>query len=189
MKCRYLDEQTDGKGLIFATGTPISNSLTEMYTMMRYLQLDKLKEMGLEYFDQWASIFTEISNEMELAPEGGGYRMRTRCARFQNLPELMNTFFEVADIKTAESLNLPRPEANFHTISCEPTEMQTEMIEVLGERADAVRKRQVKPHEDNMFVITNDGRKLGLDQRVINPLLPDAPNSKINKAAENIFDI
>ena len=136
-----------------------------------------------------ASIFTEPTSDMELAPEGSGYRMRTRCARFQNLPELMNTFFEVADIKTAESLNLPRPEANFHTVSCEPTEIQKKMVEVLSERADAVRNRQVKPNIDNMLAITNDGRKLGLDQRVINPNLPDDPNSKINQATNNIFNI
>jgi N12 class adenine-specific DNA methylase len=128
MKCRYLDEETGGKGVTFATGTPISNSLTEMYTVQRYLQYNKLEEMNLQHFDQWASIFTEPTSDMELAPEGSGYRMRTRCARFQNLPELMNTFFEVADIKTAESLNLPRPEANFHTVSCEPTEIQKEMV-------------------------------------------------------------
>lgn len=189
MKCRYLDEETGGKGVTFATGTPISNSLTEMYTVQRYLQFNKLEEMNLVHFDQWASIFTEPTSDMELAPEGSGYRMRTRCARFQNLPELMNTFFEVADIKTAESLNLPRPEANFHTVSCEPTEIQKEMIQALSERADAVRNRQVKPHEDNMLAVTNDGRKLGLDQRVINPNLPDEPTSKINQATENIFNI
>ena len=189
MKCRYLDEETGSKGVTFATGTPISNSLTEMYTMMRYLQFEKLEELGLQQFDQWASIFTEPTSEMELAPEGGGYRMRTRCARFMNLPELMNIFFEVADIKTAESLNLPRPEANFHTISCEPTEIQKDMVQALGKRADDVRNRRVKPHIDNMLTITNDGRKLGLDQRVINPLLPDEPTSKINQAVENIYTI
>ena len=189
MKCRYLDGETNSKGVVFSTGTPISNSLTEMYTMQRYLQYEKLVEMGLEHFDQWASIFTEPTSEMELAPEGGGYRMRTRCAKFMNLPELMNTFFEVADIKTAESLNLPRPIANFHTISCEPTELQKEMVVALGKRADDVRNRRVKPHIDNMLAITNDGRKLGLDQRVINPLLPDDPNSKLNQAVDNIFNI
>jgi len=189
MKCRYLDEETGSKGIVFATGTPISNSLTEMYTMQRYLQYETLQDLGLEHFDSWASIFTEPTSDMELAPEGGGYRMRTRCARFQNLPELMNTFHEVADIKTAESLNLPRPKANFHTISCEPTEHQKAMVQGLSERADAVRSRAVKPHEDNMLAITNDGRKLGLDQRVINPNLPDDPNSKINAATNNIFDI
>ena len=189
MKCRYLDEETDSRGTVFSTGTPISNALTEMYTMQRYLQFEKLYSMNLENFDQWASIFTEPTSELELAPEGTGYRMRTRCSRFQNLPELMNMFAEVADIKTAESLNLPRPEVNFHTIDCEPTEIQREMVEVLGERADDVRNRRVKPHIDNMLTITNDGRKLGLDQRVINPNLPDEPTSKINQATENIFNI
>jgi len=189
MKCRYLDKETDSKGTVFATGTPISNSLTEMYTMQRYLQYEKLVEMGLEHFDQWASIFTEPTSDMELAPEGTGYRMRTRCAKFHNLPELMNMFFEVADIKTAESLNLPRPSANFHTISCEPTDIQKSMVQSLSKRADAVRKRRVKPHIDNMLAVTNDGRKLGLDQRVINPNLPDDPNSKINQATDNIFNI
>jgi hypothetical protein len=189
MKCRYLDGETESKGVTFATGTPISNSLTEMYTVQRYLQYDKLQELGLEHFDQWASIFTEPTSDMELAPEGGGYRMRTRCARFQNLPELKNIFSQVADIKTAESLNLPRPEANFHTISCEPSEIQKDMVQALSERADAVRSKMVKPHEDNMLAITNDGRKLGLDQRVINPNLPDEPTSKINQATNNIFNI
>ena len=189
MKCRYLDEETGNKGVTFATGTPISNSLTEMYTMMRYLQFEKLQELGLENFDQWASIFTEPTSSMELAPEGKGYRLRTRCATFQNLPELMNIFTEVADIKTAESLNLPRPEANFHTISCEPTQLQKDMVQALSERADAVRNRSVKPHIDNMLAITNDGRKLGLDQRVINPNMPDEPTSKINQATDNIFNI
>ena len=189
MKCRYLDNETGSKGTVFSTGTPISNSLTELYTMMRYLQFEKLYDLGLENFDQWASIFTEPTTELELAPEGTGYRMRTRCARFQNLPELMKIFSEVADIKTAETLNLPRPDADFQTISCEPTEIQREMVQALGERADSVRRRSVKPHEDNMLAVTNDGRKLGLDQRVINPNLPDDPNSKINQATNNIFDI
>ena len=187
MKCRYLDGETGSKGVVFATGTPISNSLTELYTVQRYLQYNKLEEMNLAHFDQWVSVFSEPTSDMELAPEGSGYRMRTRCARFQNLPELMNTFAEVADIKTAESLNLPRPEATFHTISCEPTEIQKDMVEALSVRADDVRSRRVKPHIDNMLAVTNDGRKLGLDQRVINPNLPDEPTSKINQATANIF--
>jgi len=189
MKCRYLDMLTGNKGVVFATGTPISNSLTEMYTLQRYLQFDMLREMNLEHFDQWASIFTEVTSDMELAPEGTGYRMRTRCATFQNLPELMNTFFEVADIKTAESLNLPRPKAHYQAISCEPTEMQKNMVQELSKRADMVRNRVVNPSVDNMLAITNDGRKLGLDQRVINSNLPDEPTSKINVATDNIYNI
>ena len=189
MKVRYLDKETDGTGIIFASGTPISNSLVEMYTMMRYLQYDKLEELGLEHFDKWASMFTEPKSNLELAPEGTGYKMRTRCDKFYNLPELMNIFFEVADIKTAESLNLPRPEANFHTITCEPTELQKEMVGVLSERADRVRSKAVKKEEDNMLAITNDGRKLGLDQRVVNSNLPDDPKSKVNIATENVFNI
>jgi len=189
MKCRYLETLENHKGTIFATGTPLKNSIVEMYTMQRFLQEDTLIEMELGHFDQWAAQFTEITSDMELLPEGGGYRSRTRCAKFNNLPELMNTFFEVADIKTAESLNLPRPKANFHTISCEPSELQKEMVKGLGERANLVRKNVVDKEEDNMLKITNDGRKIGLDQRVINPNLPDNPDSKINHATQNIFNI
>ena len=187
MKTQYLSELTDNKGTFFATGTPISNSLTEMYTMQRYLQYDKLVEMGLEHFDQWASVFTDPTSEMELAPEGTGYRLRTRCAKFQNLPELMNMFKEVADIKTAESLNLPRPEVDYIPIVAKPTALQKEMVQALGERASAIRRGSVDSKKDNMLAITGDGRKLGLDQRVINPNLPDDPESKVNKAVSEVL--
>lgn len=180
MKCRYMDEMTDGKGVVFATGTPISNSMTELYTMQRYLQYDDLKARGLEHFDAWASTFGETENTFELSPEGTGYRQKTRFSKFYNLPELMSMFKEVADIKTSDMLNLPVPEANFEVIKTKPTEEQKEILEAISERADAVRNNQVEPTEDNMLKITNDGKKLALDQRLINPLLPDDPNSKVN---------
>ena len=189
MKTSWINEQTGGKGVILGTGTPISNSMTELYTMQRYLQYDKLVEMGLEHFDQWASVFTEPTSEMELAPDGTGYRLRTRCAKFVNLPELMTMFKEVADIQTAESLNLPRPEAEYITVVAKPTEIQKELVQALGQRAEAVRNGRVRPSEDNMLAITGDGRKTGLDQRVVNPNLPDNPNSKVNLAVSNIYNI
>lgn len=189
MKCRYMDEMTDGKGVVFATGTPISNSMTELYTMQRYLQYDDLKARGLEHFDAWASTFGETENTFELSPEGTGYRQKTRFSKFYNLPELMSMFKEVADIKTSDMLNLPVPEANFEVIKTKPTEEQKEILEAISERADAVRNNQVEPTEDNMLKITNDGKKLALDQRLINPLLPDDPNSKVNVCVKNIFSI
>ncbi|MDU5150189.1 MAG: helicase-related protein, partial [Anaerococcus prevotii] len=189
MKCRYMDEMTDGKGVVFATGTPISNSMTELDTMQRYLQYDDLKARGLEHFDAWASTFGETENTFELSPEGTGYRQKTRFSKFYNLPELMSMFKEVADIKTSDMLNLPVPEANFEVIKTKPTEEQKEILEAISERADAVRNNQVEPTEDNMLKITNDGKKLALDQRLINPLLPDDPNSKVNVCVKNIFSI
>ena len=189
MKCRYMDEMTDGKGVVFATGTPISNSMTELYTMQRYLQYDDLKARGLEHFDAWASTFGETENTFELSPEGTGYRQKTRFSKFYNLPELMSMFKEVADIKTSDMLNLPVPESNFEVIKTKPTEEQKEILEAISERADAVRNNQVEPTEDNMLKITNDGKKLALDQRLINPLLPDDPNSKVNVCVKNIFSI
>ncbi|HFZ6943053.1 TPA: helicase-related protein [Streptococcus agalactiae] len=189
MKCRYMDEMTDGKGVVFATGTPISNSMTELYTMQRYLQYDDLKARGLEHFDAWASTFGETENTFELSPEGTGYRQKTRFSKFYNLPELMSMFKEVADIKTSDMLNLPVPEANFEVIKTKPTEEQKEILQAISERADAVRNNQVEPTEDNMLKITNDGKKLALDQRLINPLLPDDPNSKVNVCVKNIFSI
>ena len=189
MKCRYMDEMTDSKGVVFATGTPISNSMTELYTMQRYLQYDDLKARGLEHFDAWASTFGETENTFELSPEGTGYRQKTRFSKFYNLPELMSMFKEVADIKTSDMLNLPVPEANFEVIKTKPTEEQKEILEAISERADLVRNNQVEPTEDNMLKITNDGKKLALDQRLINPLLPDDPNSKVNVCVKNIFSI
>jgi hypothetical protein len=189
MKCRYLDELTGGKGVIFATGTPISNSLAEMYTMQRYLQYDTLKAKNLGHFDAWASTFGETVTAVELAPEGSGYRARTRFAKFQNLPELMTMFGDVADIKTADTLDLPRPKTNYHVVVAEPTEIQREMVAALSERATAVQRKEVDPSQDNMLCITSDGRKIGLDQRMMNPMLPDDPNSKVNLCAQNVFRI
>ena len=189
MKCRYMDELTNGKGIIFATGTPVSNSMTELYTMQRYLQFGKLHAMGLQNFDAWASTFGETTTALELAPEGTGFRAKTRFSKFFNLPELMKTFKEVADIKTADMLNLPRPKANFHVVSVKPTEEQKQLVVGLSERASKVHTRQVEPNVDNMLKITSDGRKIGLDQRLINPLLPDDPGSKVNACVKNIFQI
>ena len=186
-KCRYLDEITHGRGVVFATGTPISNSMTEMFTIQRYLQYDRLQEMGMGHFDCWASRFGETVTALELAPEGTGYRARTRFARFFNLPELMNLFKEVADIKTADQLHLPTPEVEYHTIASKPTEIQQEMVKKLSERASAVHSGTVDPREDNMLKITSDGRKLGLDQRIINPMLPDEEGTKVNRCVENIL--
>ena len=189
LKCRYIDELTHGKGVTFATGTPISNSMTELYTMMRYLQHDMLKRNSLTHFDCWASAFGETTTAIELAPEGTGYRARTRFAKFFNLPELMNLFREAADIKTADQLNLPTPTAVYHTEVTQPTALQQQMVQELSERAAKVHSGTVAPTEDNMLKITSDGRKLGLDQRVINPDLPDDPNSKVNRCVDNIHRI
>ena len=189
LKCRYMDEITENKGIVFATGTPVSNSMTELYTMMRYLQHDALEERHLSHFDCWASNFGETVTAIELAPEGTGYRARTRFARFFNLPELMNLFKEAADIKTADQMNLPRPEAIFHNIVAKPTDIQKEMVAQLSERAAKVHTGIVEPSVDNMLRITSDGRKLGLDQRIINPNLPDDPESKVNLCIDNIFRI
>ena len=189
MKCRYMDEMTGGKGVVFATGTPVSNSMTELYTMQRYLQYESLKKNGLEHFDSWASTFGETQSSFELSPEGTGYRVKTRFSKFYNLPELMSMFKEVADIQTADMLNLPTPEANYEVIKTEPSEEQKEILKSLSKRADDVRNRVVEPDEDNMLKITNDGKKLALDQRLINPLLLDDPNSKVNVCVKNIFSI
>lgn len=189
IKCQYLDELTGGKGIVFATGTPVSNSMTELYTMMRYLQADKLKQMGMNNFDAWAANFGEAVTAIELAPEGTGYRAKTRFSKFFNLPELMNVFKEAADIKTADMLNLPVPEAHFHNVVVKPTDTQKDMVSDLSERAKLIHDKAVDPTEDNMLKVTNDGRKIGLDQRLINPLLPDESGSKINACVDNIFSI
>lgn len=189
LKCRYIDEMTDSKGVVFATGTPVSNSMTELYTMMRYLQHDTIKGKGLAHFDCWASTFGETTTAIELAPEGTGYRARTRFAKFFNLPELMNLFKEAADIKTADQLNLPTPTPIYHNVVAQPTEIQQAMVQELSERAAKVHAGIVDPATDNMLKITSDGRKLGLDQRVINPNLPDEPTSKVNMCVDNIFRI
>ena len=189
MKCRYMDEQTGSHGVVFATGTPVSNSMTELYTMQRYLQHDTLERLGLGHFDSWAANFGETVTALELAPEGSGYRARTRFSKFFNLPELMNLFREVADIKTADQLNLPTPEVVYHNEVSQPTEIQKKLVQELSERATKVHARMVDPSEDNMLAITNDGRKLGLDQRVVNPLLPDADGTKVNRCVDNVFRI
>ena len=188
-KCQYLDEITRGKGITFATGTPISNSMTELYVMQRYLQNSKLQNMGLGLFDSWASTFGEVVTSIELAPEGTGYRAKSRFARFYNIPELMNMFKEIADIKTSDQLKLPVPEAEYETVVLKPTEQQKEIVESLGERAEVVRNGGVDASVDNMLKITNDGRKLALDQRLVNELLPDNPESKISVCAEKSYEI
>ena len=189
MKCRYLDELTGGRGVVFATGTPVSNSMVELYTMQRYLQYAELEKRNLQHFDAWASTFGETVTAIELAPEGTGYRAKTRFAKFYNLPELMAMFKEVADIQTAYMLNLPVPEAHYETIVAKPTEIQKQMVKELSERADMVRNKKVDPSTDNMLKITNDGRKLALDQRLMNDMLPDDPNSKVSLCANNIYRI
>ena len=189
LKCRYIDELTDSRGVVFATGTPVSNSMTELYTMMRYLQHDTIRGKGLAHFDCWASTFGETTTAIELAPEGTGYRARTRFAKFFNLPELMNLFKEAADIKTADQLNLPTPTPIYHNEVAQPTEIQKAMVQELSERAAAVHSGKVDPSVDNMLRITSDGRKLGLDQRIINPNLPDEPTSKVNLCVDNIHRI
>ena len=186
-KCRYMDELTGNRGVVFATGTPISNSMTELYTIQRYLQHDRLQELGMGHFDCWASRFGETVTALELAPEGTGYRARTRFAKFFNLPELMNLFKEVADIKTADQLHLPTPEVEYHTIATKPTEIQQKMVKALSARATKVHNGSVRPEEDNMLKITSDGRKLGLDQRILNPLLPDEPGTKVNQCVSNVL--
>ena len=189
MKCQYLDEITDGRGTVFATGTPVSNSMVELYTMQRYLQYSDLVEMGLVNFDDWASIFGETVTAMELSPEGNGYRSKTRFSKFHNLPELMSLFKEVADIQTADTLKLPTPEVVNHNILVQPSEIQQDMVAKLGERAEAIRKREVRPDEDNMLKITNEGRKLALDQRLMNEMLEDNENGKVGTCANNIYKI
>lgn len=186
-KCQYMDEITGGKGITFATGTPVSNSMTELYIMQRYLQYDKLNKMGLGHFDSWASTFGEVVTSIELAPEGTGYRAKSRFARFYNIPELMSMFKEIADIKTADQLNLPVPEAEYETVVLKPSQYQKDIVESLGERAETVRNGGVDPSVDNMLRITNDGRKLALDQRLINEMLPDDTNSKVCACAERSF--
>ena len=189
MKCRYLDEITGGKGIVFATGTPISNSMVELYTMQRYLQYDKLVQSKLQHFDAWASTFGETVTAIELAPEGTGYRTKTRFAKFYNLPELMNLFKEVADIQTSDTLNLPLPKANYENIVIKPSQTQLDLVNSLGERAEKVRNKEVDSKEDNMLKITNEGRKIALNQRLINELLPDYKDSKVDKCSENIYKI
>ena len=188
-KCRYLDEITGGRGVIFATGTPISNSMTEMYTLMRYLQYNTLQQKGLTHFDAWASTFGETTTAIELAPEGTGYRARTRFAKFFNLPELMAMFKEAADIKTSDQLHLPVPDAKFETVVVKPSEIQQDMVQALSERAAEVHSGSVDPSVDNMLKITSDGRKIGLDQRLMNSALPDDPNSKLNACVNNVLRI
>ena len=189
MKCRYLDELTGGRGVVFATGTPISNSMVELYTMQKYLQYNALKENDLLHFDAWASTFGETVTAIELAPEGTGYRAKTRFAKFYNLPELMSMFKEIADIQTADMLKLPVPEAEYHNVVLKPSEQQKEIVASLSQRAEKVRNKQVDSNEDNMLVITNDGRKLALDQRLINPMLPDSDSGKVAVCAENVYNI
>ncbi len=189
MKCRYLDELTGNRGVIFATGTPISNSMVELYTMQRYLQYDKLLDNHLQHFDSWASTFGETVTAIELAPEGTGYRSKTRFAKFYNLPELMSLFKEVADIQTADTLNLPVPKTNYNNVVIKPSEMQLELVESFGERAEKVRNKMVESNVDNMLKITNDGRKLALDQRLINEMLPDYETNKVSVCADNIYKI
>ena len=188
-KCRYMDELTGGRGVVFATGTPVSNSMTELFTVMRYLQYGTLQQKGLTHFDCWASTFGETTTSIELAPEGTGYRARTRFAKFFNLPELMTMFKEVADIKTSDQLHLPVPEAKFETVLVKPSKIQKEMVQSLSERAGKINAGMVDASEDNMLCITNDGRKIGLDQRLMNPLLPDDPNSKLNACVSNVLRI
>ena len=189
MKCRYLDEITGNRGTIFATGTPVSNSMVELYSVQRYLQYDTLMQNGLQHFDSWASTFGETVTALELAPEGTNYRAKTRFAKFFNLPELMLMFREVADIQTADMLKLPVPKVNYHNVKTKPSEIQTEMVASLAKRAEKVRARLVEPNIDNMLKITNDGRKLALDQRMIDPMLPDDPDSKVNACIDNVYRI
>lgn len=189
MKCRYLDEITGNRGVVFATGTPISNSMVEMYSVQRYLQYDTLARNGLQHFDSWASTFGETVTALELAPEGTNYRAKTRFAKFYNLPELMQMFREVADIQTADMLKLPVPKVNYHNIKTKPSQIQTEMVAGLAKRAEKIRAKLVKPQSDNMLKVTNDGRQLALDQRLIDPMLPDDPNSKVNACVDNIYRI
>ena len=189
MKISYILENNGGKGAVFATGTPISNSMGELFAMQKYLQIDRLREMGLEHFDEWASTFGETVTAIELSPEGTGYRAKTRFAKFYNLPELMAMFKETADIQTADMLKLPVPEAHYHNVVLKPSETQKEMVQGLSERAERVRNKMVDSSVDNMLLITNDGRKLALDQRLMNDMLPDSDTSKVGACADNVFDI
>ena len=189
MKCRYLDEITENKGVIFATGTPISNSMTELYTLQRYLQYDELLKAGLQHFDAWASTFGETVTAIEIAPEGTGFRAKTRFAKFHNIPELMQMFKNFADIQTSDTLKLPVPETKFETVVSPPSDVQLDLVQSYAQRAENVRNREVKPEEDNMLKITNEGRKLALDQRIINSFLPDFENSKVNMCCENVYNI
>lgn len=189
MKCRYLDELTGGRGIVFATGTPISNSMVELYTIQRYLQYNTFVQNNLQHFDSWASTFGETVTAVELTPEGTNYRAKTRFAKFYNLPELMQMFCEVADIQTADMLKLPVPKVNYHNIKTKPGEIQTEMVVSLAKRAEKVRARLVEPNIDNMLKITNDGRKLALEQRMIDPMLPDDPDGKVNACVDNVYRI
>jgi N12 class adenine-specific DNA methylase/adenine-specific DNA methylase len=189
MKTQFMDDTTNRHGVVFATGTPVSNTMAEVYTMQRYLQYDTLRQNGLEHFDCWASTFGETVNSMEITPDGTGFQQKTRFSRFYNLPELMNMFKGIADIQTKDMLNLPTPKVNYHVEVCQPSDMQKEMVEGLGERADRIRRREVDATEDNMLLITNDGRKIALDQRLINPMLPDFEGSKVNRCVNNVFDI
>ena len=188
-KCRYLDEITGGRGVVFATGTPVSNSMTELYTVMRYLQYSTLQQKKLTHFDCWASTFGETTTAIELAPEGTGYRARTRFAKFFNLPELMSMFKEVADIKTSDQLHLPVPDAKFETVVAKPSDLQKEMVQELSKRAARIHSGTVDASEDNMLCVTNDGRKIGLDVRLMNPLTPDDPDSKMNACVDNVLRI
>ena len=189
MKCQYLDEITGGKGVTFATGTPVSNSMVELYTVMRYLQYGTLQKLGMGHFDSWAAAFGETVTAIELAPEGTGYRAKTRFAKFYNLPELITLFKESADIQTSDMLDLPVPEAEYINEVLKPSEEQKELVSSFADRAEAVRAGRVQPTEDNMLKITNDGRKCALDQRLINPMLPDNPESKVNRCVENMFNV
>ena len=187
-KCEYMNEKTNYRGICFATGTPISNSMSELYTNMRYLQSDVLEKAQLSSFDAWASVFGETVTAMELAPEGTGYRQKTRFAKFCNLPELINMWWQAADVQTADMLHLSRPEAEYHNVKALPTPEQKAMVQALGERADRVHSGSVNQSDDNMLAITNDGRKLALDQRLADPSLPDALNSKLNMVVENVYN-
>ena len=189
MKCQYIDELTGGKGIVFATGTPVSNSISEIFTMQRYLQADLLRKNNLAHFDAWAASFAEKVTKLEFAPEGTGFRQKTRLARFYNLPELMTMFKECADIKTADNIDLPTPECEVHNISVDPTEMQKNLVKSLGKRAEIIHNKAVTPDVDNMLLVTMDGRKIGLDQRLINPLLPDEAGTKVNACIDNVFRI
>jgi len=189
MKCKCMDEITGGKGVIFATGTPVTNTMVELFTLQRYLNQRTLENLRLTHFDAWVAQYGETSTSIELSPEGSGYRSRTRLAKFHNLPELMNMIKEFADIQTAETLDLPRPKANFHTIAVEPSEIQKAMVAELSQRAANIQSGGVSSDRDNMLCVTTDGRKIGLDQRLINPLLPDFEGSKVNACTENIFNI
>jgi N12 class adenine-specific DNA methylase len=189
MKCRYLDELTGGKGVIFATGTPISNTMVEFYTMQKYLEYDELSSRGMEHFDSWASTYGETVTAIEVSPDAQGYRPKTRFARFNNIPELISMFKQVADIQTSDMLNLPVPKANFHIIKAKPSEIQKEMVQGFAERAEKIHNGIVKSDEDNMLLVTNDGRKAALDQRLLNPMLPDFEGSKVNMCVQNVYEI